>query len=105
MFMNKIFAHQQFFKGHMMTIIGVMLCFYFSYHTIFGHRSILTLHNLNSQIENAVAYSDNLQKQRHNLERKVVSMRPDSINPDMVEERARTILGYKRADEIHILSH
>ena len=88
-----------------MTIIGVMLCLYFSYHTVFGHRSILALHGLEKQIEVAVAKRDIESEKRQSLEYKVVSMRPDSINPDLLEERARSVLGYKRVDEVLVLSN
>ena len=105
MFMNKVFIHQQFFKGHMLSVIGIMLCLYFSYHAVFGHRSVLALNSLNAQIENVVAKRDIAISERELLEVKVVAMRPDSINPDLLEERARSILGYKRSDEMQILSH
>lgn len=105
MFMNKVFAHHQFFKGHLLTIIGVMLCVYFSYHSVFGHRSVLALNVLNTQIENTVAKRDNVSLERENLERMVVAMRADSMNPDLLEERARAVLGYKRVDEVLVLSN
>lgn len=105
MFMNKIFAHQHFFKGNMLTILGVMLCLYFSYHAVFGHRSVLALKSLNTQIEMEVSLKNNVILERQNLEHKVLAMRPDSMNPDMVEERARAVLGYKRVDEVHVLSN
>jgi len=103
--MNKIFVHQQFFKGHLLTVIGVMLCLYFSYHAVFGHRSILALQSLETQIENTVAKRDIAISERDNLEGMVIAMRVDSINPDLLEERARTILGYTRANEVSILSY
>ena len=82
-----------------------MLCLYFSYHSIFGHRSILTLNALESQVEKQVSNRDNINYKRQILELKVASMRPDSLNPDLVEERARSVLGYKRVDEVHVLSN
>ena len=105
MFMNKILVHQHFLKGHLTTIIGVMLCLYFSYHTVFGHRSILTLTKLENKIELAVANNDDATQERQTLEAKVLAMRPDSINPDMLEERARSVLGYKRVDEVMVLGN
>ena len=89
----------------MLTIMGVMLCFYFSYHTVFGHRSILALNSLNSEIEKTVSKRDTVISERLELEGMVVAMRPDSMNPDLVEERARAVLGYKRVDEVHVLSN
>lgn len=89
----------------MFTILGVMLCVYFSYHAVFGHRSVLALSSLNTQIEMAVSQKDNVSAKRQGLEHKVLAMRPDSMNPDMVEERARAVLGYKRVDEVLVLSN
>jgi len=103
--MNKVFAHHEFFKGHLLTIIGVMLCLYFSYHSVFGHRSILALNTLESKIEKTVSIRDNIQYKRQIMDHKVASMRPDSLNPDLLEERARFILGYKRVDEVLVLSN
>lgn len=103
--MNKVFAHQEFLKGHLLTVVGVMLCLYFSYHTVFGHRSILALNNLNTQIEKTVAKGDIVISEREQLEGMVMAMRPDSMNPDLIEERARVILGYIRADEMQVLSN
>ncbi len=103
--MNKVFAHQQFFKGNMLTVLGVMLCLYFSYHAVFGHRSVLALSSLNAQIVMAVSERDNVSEKRHDLEVDVLAMRPDSMNPDMVEERARAVLGYKRVGEVLVLGN
>lgn len=103
--MNKVFAHQEFLKGHLLTVVGVMLCLYFSYHIVFGHRSILALNNLNTQIEKTVAKGDIVISEREQLEGMVMAMRPDSMNSDLIEERARVILGYIRADEMQVLSN
>ncbi len=103
--MNKIFVYQHFLKGHLVTIIGILLCFYFSYHAVFGHRSITALNALTAHIQQAVVEKDIAVQERMALEHKVTAMRPDSINPDLLEERARAMLGYKRIDEITILSN
>jgi len=103
--MNRVFSHQELFKGNMVAVIGLMLCLYFSYHAVFGHRSILALSMLETSIEKTVAERDNLAHKRQILEYKVASMRPDSLNPDLLEERARFVLGYKRMDEVGVLSN
>ncbi|MFK7839626.1 MAG: septum formation initiator family protein [Bdellovibrionales bacterium] len=103
--MNTGYAKYRFFKGNLFAIIGVMLCVYFSYHSIFGHRSILALKSLEHEISKSDTIRDNATKERHILEVQVLAMRPDSINPDLLEERARHVLGYMRSDEIHLLSN
>lgn len=47
--------------------------------------------------------ADSLRHRRETLEDKVAMMRPDSINKDLLEERARIVLGFRRADERDIL--
>ena len=89
----------------MLVVLGVMLCLYFSYHAVFGHRSVLALASLDAQIELAVSKRDIVLNERQILGVKVLAMRPDSMNPDMVEERARAVLGYKRVDEVLVLSN
>ena len=41
--------------------------------------------------------------ERQKLETKVVMMRPGSINKDLLEERIRSVLGYRYEDEIILL--
>jgi len=103
--MNKIFLKRQFLKSHLFTVIGVMLCFYFSYHAVFGYRSVLALSLLENTIEEKVTIQDNLHLKRQSLEGRVLAMRSDSLDSDLLEERARVVLGYQRSDEITVLSN
>jgi cell division protein FtsB len=45
-----------------------------------------------------------LDAQRAELERKVKLLRPDSLDPDMLEERAREVLNYTREDEVVVMT-
>jgi cell division protein FtsB len=38
------------------------------------------------------------------LERRASLLRPDHLDPDMLEERARTILNFARPDEIVVIA-
>jgi cell division protein FtsB len=66
---------------------------------MFGQRSYLELTSLNEQIAQASLQNHELQEQRLALESRVVRLRPGSIDPDLLEERARYMLGYARPDE------
>ncbi len=84
---------------------GVCLCLYFSYHTVSGHRSYSLLSDLTSVYQAKEAELLSLQAESASVEYKVAGMRPGSISADMLEERVRLMLGYKRVDEIVVLVH
>lgn len=103
--MNKGLGQHFIFKDSFLMVLGVLLCLYFSFHAISGERSLFRLIGLNQEISQSVSIQDNVILGRQNIESKVVAMRPGSIDADLLEERARVILGYARPDEVVILSN
>lgn len=101
--MNKLLAHRYLIRQNLITLIGISLCIYFCYHTIQGERSIVQLISLNQKIDTMSLEETKLENQRMTLEQKVRMLRPGSISKDLLEERARVVLGYKYDDEIAIL--
>ena len=84
-------------------VFGVLLCAYFSYHLVQGNRSLLRYMQLNSQIsaqQETLAFK---QQERAAIEEKVIMMRPETLNPDLLEERIQSVLGYVGPDD-YILS-
>lgn len=59
--------------------------------------------SLERNIERLSDQYDDLHKQRQALENKVTMLRPGSIDPDLLEERARVVLGYQHPDEIMVI--
>ncbi len=43
-----------------------------------------------------------MQEEQEILERRVQLLRPDSLDPDMLEERARKVLNFAKKDEVVI---
>lgn len=88
-------------------VIGPVLGFctvgYFVYHSIEGDRGLFALVRLSEQVQETQAQLDELTAQRKALERRVSLLRPDHLDPDMLDERARLILNLARPDEIVIL--
>lgn len=101
--MNKLFSHGAVFKSNLIAMIGILLCGYFSYHAISGERSLIRLISLNHIIEDHEAQKHIVISERQLLEEKVIAMRPGSVEKDLLEERARVVLGYKAPDEIVIM--
>ncbi len=102
--MNKLLAHRSLIRQNLITLIGVSLCIYFCYHALQGERSMLRLMSLGTQIETMSLTASDHQNQRLALEKKVRMLRPGSISKDLLEERARVVLGYRQADELAILT-
>lgn len=76
---------------------------YFAYHAVQGERGLLTYLHVQQDLEQAKAVQAELQDQRTELEHRVDLLRPDHLDPDMLEERARKVLNYARDDEVVVL--
>jgi cell division protein FtsB len=103
--MNKLFRHRAIIRENLISLIGMCLCLYFAYHAIQGNRSLMRMVTLKSQIVTMSSERDNLTAERTLLEQKVSMMRPGSLNKDLLEERARVVLGYKNENDVVILGN
>ena len=101
--MKKLLDQRYVVKHNFVAIIGFCLCFYFSYHVVSGERSYLRLVSIEHNVERLSHQYDGLSAQRQALENKVVMLRPGSIDPDLLEERARAVLGYQHPDELVVM--
>ena len=88
-------------------IVGPVLCLvlvgYFAYHLVNGERGFIALLQLDQQIQEAKANAAILAKERTAVDSRVTLMRPDQLDPDMLEERARLMLSVGHPDEVVIL--
>ncbi len=102
-FMRALLARRLILKKNLPMIIGMCLAFYFCYHALWGGRSYVNLMILENRISNVEQEYNQLSAERAALEKKVSQLRPGSIDPDLLEERARYILGFVRPDETLVL--
>lgn len=79
------------------------LVVYFAYHAVQGERGLNAWWRLTQKIALAEATLDALNGQRAALEARVALLRPESLDPDMLEERARADLNFGRPDEMIVL--
>jgi len=100
--MKRLIEQRYLVRHNILTIIGLCLTIYFAWHIVAGERSIFRLVTVNHLVEKVATDYDLEQAKRVQLEAKVVKLRPGSIDPDLLEERARVVLGYARPDE-HIV--
>ncbi|HOO51483.1 MAG: septum formation initiator family protein [Chlamydiia bacterium] len=101
--MKQLLEHKYLVRKNILTIVGIGLCFYFSYHLLLGQRSYVRYLSLQQGISTLESESTLLREERQALESRVSMMRPASINKDLLEERARMVLGFRAQGEKDIL--
>ena len=85
-------------------LLGAALVFYFGYYAVHGDRGLVALARMQNQIEQSSAELETLRAERIALERRVRGLRPESLDLDILEERARTLLNYAHPDDMIILN-
>ncbi len=85
--------------------LGLTAVVYFAYHTVQGDRGLLAWWRLNQDVKQAEEALARLQEVRDGLDKRARLLRPDYLDSDMLEERARVMLNMGRDDEIVILRH
>lgn len=75
-------------------ILATAVIGYFLYHAVHGERGLFAYASLSEQVEQARAELAALRTDREALEHDVRLLRPNSLDLDMLEERARAVLNY-----------
>tara|TARA_Y100000588_G_scaffold250571_1_gene265063 strand:+ start:69 stop:380 length:312 start_codon:yes stop_codon:yes gene_type:complete len=85
--------------------ICFVLVVYFAYHATHGDRGLLVWIQLKHEIRQAEELHASLLKTRQKLEHRVAYLRPESLDRDLLLERAHHILGLVGDDEVVVLSY
>src|SRR5579864_3967565 len=90
--------------GHVIApILGALLLGYFSYYAIEGERGLLAYLSLTQEIRKATITRDLIHGEWEALDKRVALLRPSSIDPDMLEERALLMLGLGHPDDVVVM--
>ncbi|MEQ8664417.1 MAG: septum formation initiator family protein [Rhodospirillales bacterium] len=84
-------------------LIGICAIVYFAFHGVHGDRGLMTYWRLQHDIAETRAILEDIESRRLALERRVRLLRPDSLDLDMLEERARLMLNFGYPDDLVIL--
>jgi cell division protein FtsB len=98
--MQEIRARARYVIG---PVLGICAVGYFAFHVVHGDRGLIAWWNIKQRVSAAKQALAVTQGERETLERRVQLMEPGTLDPDMIEERARLMLNYGYADEIVIL--
>ena len=101
--MRKLFEHNDLVRKNLLTLVGMGLCFYFSYHLLQGERSYFRYLSLQKTISEMKQKNEQLKNDHAALETRVSMLRSGSIDKDLLEERARITLGFRNQGEKDIM--
>lgn len=87
------------FIGSIGTLLLVLIFGYFLYHIISGENGFLSMIEISKKVTEAREELDSVSSERLRLENKVSLLRDESLDPDLLDEQARRLLGYVAEDE------
>jgi len=90
-------------KSSAVIVVLMFLCGYFSYFAIRGERGILRYLYLQEKVAEAEKMSANYTKKRTELEQKVNLLSSNSLDLDLLDERARAVLNVIGDNEFIII--
>lgn len=85
-------------------LMGISLTMYFGYHLLQGDRGWFALQNLETAVNEAHATHDEVRAEYRDIEHRVQLLRPGTLDADMLDERARAVLGYVGPDDIVVIN-
>src|SRR3954471_7570805 len=77
---------------------------YFGYHLVNGDRGLLAMAHLQREVLIANQNLAEAEARRKMWERRVASGRNQSVDPDMLDERARALVSSARKDDIIVFA-
>jgi cell division protein FtsB len=77
---------------------------YFGYHLVNGDRGLLAMVHLQRESQVALQNLAEAETTRSIWERRVSELRNQSLDPDMIDERARILLNYSRKDDLIVFT-
>jgi cell division protein FtsB len=81
-------------------IIAALVIGYFGVNAYSGNHGLRAKQDLDQQIAELSEELGNLKSERAGRERRVLLLKPESIDPDMLDERARVLLNYADPREL-----
>ena len=80
-------------------VLGSLVVAYFVYGTVQGDRGLFAYFSMSQELTRAQTALSELRRTRLGLEQRVASLRPESLDLDLLEERARIVLDFVNPDD------
>jgi cell division protein FtsB len=85
-------------------LLGACLAGYFVYHAVEGERGLLAWLRVHHELRAAEEELQQTGADRLALERRVAQLNSSSLDPDMLDERARAMLNFSHPDDVVIFT-
>ncbi|MEM8813296.1 MAG: septum formation initiator family protein [Pseudomonadota bacterium] len=89
-------------RHFVLPLVTIAVLSYFGFHAFHGEYGLIAEARLQTRAENLTAILQDLEDQREVLEKRVTLLRPESLDPDMIDEQARRILHVAHPNEVVI---
>ncbi len=76
---------------------------YFAFNAYVGDRGLLARQEIDQQIAELTTELSGLKDERRRWERRIALLKSDKIDPDLLDERARALLGYLGPKDVILL--
>jgi len=90
-------------RQHWAALLGLSLAAYFGYHAVNGSRGLFAWQQVTMDLEASRQELERLRAERAALEGRVVRLRHDSLDPDLIDELARKELSLVEPLDVIIL--
>ena len=84
-------------------VLGLALTGYFAYHLVEGDRGLRAWMRITQELRQAKSNLADVATERAALDRRVANMRPDHLDPDLLDTQVRRNLEVAAPDEIVIM--
>jgi cell division protein FtsB len=84
-------------------VIAALLIGYFGVNAYSGNRGLKAKEAIDRQIAEMTTDLDRLKHEHAQWERRVALLKPDKLDPDMLDERARALLDYADPNELTLM--
>jgi cell division protein FtsB len=82
---------------------AALLIGYFGVNAYTGNHGLKAQKDIDQQIDDLTAELNQLKAERHRWEQRVLLLKSESLDPDMLEERARVLLNYVHPRDVTLL--
>jgi len=95
---------KRYATGLVLPLIFAGIAWYFGHHAFDGDRGLVAMRQMDREIAEAKEVLARLDAERDRLERRANLLRPQGLDPDMLEEEARRLLNMGRPDDVVIMA-
>ena len=92
-------------RGYFWPTLCTLAAIYFGYHAVQGERGFIAYSHNATEIKRVEAELALIRAERERLEARAALLHPNHVEPDMLDEQVRRILGLAHPDELIVFTN